>query len=222
MSAAQRPRLAVLISGQGSNLQAFIDACDRGELPAQIALVISNNPEAAGLQRAERAGIATKCINHRDYESREAFDEALVDALRAHAVDLVILAGFMRILTAVLIEPYLGRMLNIHPSLLPEYPGLKTHQRALDAGDSEAGATVHFVTQELDGGPPVIQARVPIQHGDTADSLAARVAAQEHTIYPIAARWYLEERLALSGNGATLDGTLIPATGIEYTDDMSP
>lgn len=222
MSAVQHPRLAVLISGQGSNLQAFIDACDRGELPAQIALVISNNPQAAGLQRAERAGITTKCINHRDYASREAFDEALVDALREHRVELVILAGFMRILTPVLIEPYLGRMLNIHPSLLPKYPGLKTHQRALDAGDSDAGATVHFVAQELDGGPPVIQARVPIQPDDTAHSLATRVAAQEHTIYPIAARWYLESRLVLTREGAMLDGVPVPPTGIEYTLDMRP
>jgi phosphoribosylglycinamide formyltransferase-1 len=221
VSAPEHPRLAVLISGRGSNLQAFIDACVSGELPAQITLVISNNPEAAGLQRAERAGITTKCINHRNYANREAFDEALVDELRSHHVDLVVLAGFMRILTPVLIEPYLGRLLNIHPSLLPKYPGLKTHQRALDAGDTEAGATVHFVTQELDGGPPVLQARVPILPGDTADSLAARVAAQEHTIYPIAARWYLQGRLALTGQGATLDGTRIPATGIQCTSDMS-
>jgi phosphoribosylglycinamide formyltransferase-1 len=140
----------------------------------------------------------------------------LVDELRAHDVDLVVLAGFMRILTPVLIEPFLGRLLNIHPSLLPKYPGLKTHQRALDAGDTEAGATVHFVTQELDGGPPVLQARVLILPGDTADSLAARVAAQEHAIYPIAARWFAEGRLALTGHSATLDGESIPTTGIPY------
>ncbi|CAA0124033.1 Phosphoribosylglycinamide formyltransferase [Halioglobus japonicus] len=214
MSAPSLPRLAVLISGRGTNLQAFIDACDNGTLPARISLVISNNPDAAGLQRAEVAGITAKCINHRDFTSREAFDEALVQELRAHAVDLVILAGFMRILTPVLIEPFLGRLLNIHPSLLPRYPGLNTHQRALDAGDTEAGATVHFVTQELDGGPPIIQARVPIQPGDTADSLAERVAIQEHMIYPIAARWFVEGRLRLSEHRALLDGEPIPATGI--------
>ena len=220
MSQQALPSLAVLISGRGSNLQAFIDACDSGHLPARIGLVISNNPAAAGLQRAERAGIATQCIDHRDYQSREAFDGALVDALRACDIELVILAGFMRILTPVLIEPYLGRLLNIHPSLLPKYPGLKTHQRALDAGDTEAGATVHFVTRELDGGPPVLQARVPIVRGDTAESLAARVAAQEHAIYPLAARWFVEGRLALHATGATLDGAPIPATGIAYNSGM--
>jgi phosphoribosylglycinamide formyltransferase-1 len=220
VSAQEQPRLAVLISGRGSNLQAFIAACDRGDLAAQISLVISNNPTAAGLQRASEAGLATRCINHRDYPSREAFDEALVDELRANAIDLVILAGFMRILTPVFIEPYRGRLLNIHPSLLPKYPGLDTHQRALDAGDSEAGATVHFVTAELDGGPPVLQARVPILQGDTADSVAARVAEQEHIIYPLAARWLAQGRLALTDSGATLDGKLLPATGVQYSDAM--
>lgn len=220
MSTQAQPRLAVLISGRGSNLQAFIDACASGELPAQISLVISNNPDATGLQRAARAGIATRCIDHRKYASREDFDQALVDELRSHTIDLVILAGFMRILTPVLIAPWRGRLLNIHPSLLPKYPGLKTHQRALDAGDAEAGATVHFVTQELDGGPPVLQARVPILPGDTADSLAARVAEQEHIIYPLAARWLAEGRLAITESGATLDGSPIPATGINYSSDI--
>ena len=220
MSAPEQPRLAVLISGRGSNLQAFIAACDRGELAAQISLVISNNPAAAGLQHATAAGLATRCINHRDYPSREAFDHALVDELRASAIDLVILAGFMRILTPVLIEPYRGRLLNIHPSLLPKYPGLDTHQRALDAGDAEAGATVHFVTQELDGGPPVLQARVPILQGDTADILAARVAGEEHIIFPLAARWLAQGRLALTESGATLDGKPLPATGVQYSSGM--
>lgn len=220
MSEREPPRLAVLISGRGSNLQAFIDACDCGELAARISLVISNNPDAAGLQRAERAGIATRCINHREYASREAFDQALVDELRAHAIDLVILAGFMRILTPVLIEPYRGRLLNIHPSLLPQYPGLNTHQRALDAGDAQAGATVHFVTAELDGGPPVLQARVPILQGDTADTLAARVAEREHRIYPLAAHWLAQGRLTLTDHGATLDGKPLPATGIRYSNAL--
>lgn len=219
MSVKAQPRLAVLISGRGSNLQAFIDACGNGELAAQVNLVISNNPEAAGLQRAAAAGIATQCINHRHYASREEFDQALVDTLRAHAIDLVLLAGFMRILTPVLIEPFLGRLLNIHPSLLPKYPGLNTHQRALDAGDAHAGATVHFVTQELDGGPPVIQARVPILSGDTAEQLADRVAQEEHSIYPLAAHWHVQGRLALTSQGATLDGKPIPATGVQYSGD---
>lgn len=215
------PRLAILISGRGSNLQAFIDACSAGDLAAHISLVISNNPDAAGLQRAQQAAIETLCIDHRDYASREAFDAALLHQLREHAIDLVVLAGFMRILTPVLIEPFLGRLLNIHPSLLPKYPGLRTHQRALDAHDEEAGATVHFVTPELDGGPPVLQASAPILPGDTADSLAARVATLEHVIYPMAVRWYAQGRLRLTGKHAMLDGTPIPTTGIRYSHEMS-
>jgi phosphoribosylglycinamide formyltransferase-1 len=212
-------RIAILISGRGSNMQAFIDAQRSGELGADIALVVSNNPGAGGLERAEQAGIATACVNHREYDSREAFDQALVDCLSEHDIELVILAGFMRILTPVFITPFAGRLLNIHPSLLPKYPGLHTHQRALDAGDSEAGVTVHFVTPELDGGPPVIQAVVPVTEGDTADTLAARVLQQEHVIYPIAARWYLQGRLQLTERGAELDGELLPATGLRYTPD---
>ncbi len=217
MSSQAQPRLAILISGRGTNLQAFIDACASGELAAQIGVVISNNPGAEGLQRAARAGIATRCIDHRNFSAREEFDRALVHELSAHAVDLVVLAGFMRILTPVLIEPFIGRLLNIHPSLLPKYPGLHTHQRALDSGDTEAGATVHFVTPQLDGGPPVLQARVPILLDDTAETLAARVSTLEHAIYPIAVRWYLQGRLALTATGAALDGNSIPATGIQYT-----
>lgn len=220
MSPLALPGLAVLISGRGSNLQAFVDACASGQLTAQISVVISNNPGAAGLQHAARAGLATRCIDHRDYSVREEFDQALVDELRAHAVDIVVLAGFMRILTPVLIDPFLGRLLNIHPSLLPKYPGLHTHQRALDSGDSETGATVHFVTQELDGGPPVLQARVPVLPGDTAEILAARVAVQEHAIYPLAVRWHLQGRLQLDGKRAVLDGRPMPATGIQYSQDM--
>ncbi len=201
-------------------MQAFIAACDRGDLDAEIAVVVSNRPDAAGLERAVAAGLVTRCVDHRDYATREDFDQALVDALAPFQVDLVILAGFMRILTPVFIQPFHGRLLNIHPSLLPKYPGLNTHQRALDAGDREAGVTVHFVTPELDGGPPVIQARVPILPGDTAAKLADRVIAQEHVIYPIAARWFLEGRLELTDQGALLDGKPIPATGIEYTEAL--
>ena len=221
MSGTELPRLAILISGRGSNLQRFIDACSTGELAAQISVVISNNPGAAGLQRARRAGLHAVCIDHRDFETREAFDQALVDELGKHSAALVLLAGFMRILTPVLIEPYLGRLLNIHPSLLPKYPGLNTHQRALDAGDSEAGVTVHFVTPELDGGPPVLQARVPVLPDDTAATLAARVAIEEHVIYPLVVKWYIAGRLALTGSGATLDGHPIPATGIPYREGLN-
>ena len=209
-------RLAILISGRGSNMQAFIDACATGELAASIELVISNNPDAPGLRRAAEAGIATTCINHREFDSREAFDAALVAQLDNCAADLVILAGFMRILTPVFTQAYAGRLLNIHPSLLPKYPGLHTHQRALDAGDTEAGVTVHFVTPELDGGPPVLQARVPVLEGDTADTLARRVIVQEHLIYPLAARWFIEGRLRLLDGGACLDGKPLPPTGVDF------
>ena len=216
MTQDDQARLAILISGRGSNMQAFIDACDHGALDATICIVISNNPDAVGLQRATDAGIATCCINHRDYPNRESFDQAMVDQLQVQAIDLVILAGFMRILTPVFIKPFAGRLLNIHPSLLPKYPGLHTHQRALDASDTEAGVTVHFVTPELDGGPPIVQARVPIVTGDNAQTLAARVIVEEHVIYPLAAQWYLQGRLKLTNQGAYLDGNPIPATGIQH------
>ncbi len=210
-------RLAILISGRGSNLQAFIDALHSGALNGDIALVLSNNPDAPGLARAQAAGIATACVNHRDYATREDFDRALAAAVSAVEPDLVILAGFMRILTPEFLTPFSDRLLNVHPSLLPKYPGLNTHQRALDAGDSEAGVTVHFVTPELDGGPPVLQARVPIDSGDTAETLAEKVLAEEHVIYPLAARWFLEGRLELTNDGAVFDGKPIPPTGIPYT-----
>jgi phosphoribosylglycinamide formyltransferase-1 len=158
-------------------MQAMIDACRAGRVDAEVSLVVSSNPQAAGLVKAAQAGISTAVIDHRSFVSREDFDRALVNCLQERPVDLVILAGFMRILSTVFIDAFIGRLLNIHPSLLPKYPGLNTHQRALDAGDSEAGVTVHFVTAELDGGPPVLQARVPVEPGDTADSLAQRILA---------------------------------------------
>lgn len=210
-------RIAILISGRGSNMQAVIDACERGELNASVCLVLSNNPDAAGLDKAADQGINIACVNHRDYPDREAFDQALVGALDRFQVDLVVLAGFMRILTPVLITPYLGRLLNIHPSLLPKYPGLNTHQRALDAGDEEAGATVHFVTQELDGGPGILQVRVPIEASDTAETLAARVILKEHCIYPMAVQWFLDKRLQLSEQGTILDGKHLPQSGIQFS-----
>ncbi len=215
-----KARLAILISGRGSNMQAFIDACKSGQLDADIALVIRNNPDAVGLKTASAGGIATACVDHRDYSSREDFDAAMVSALKPHQPDLVILAGFMRILTSVFITPFAGKLLNIHPSLLPNYPGLNTHRRALEAGDKEAGVTVHYVTPELDGGPPIIQARVPIESGDSPESLAARVIIQEHIIYPIAAKWQLLGRLQLDEQGATLDGKRIPTTGIDYVQGV--
>lgn len=209
-------KLAVLISGSGSNLQAFIDATRSGELDASIVLVVSNRPQAFGLQRAREAGIDTAVVDHKNYASREDFDRALVDALAPFQPDLVILAGFMRILTPIFITPFAGRLLNIHPSLLPKYPGLDTHQRAIEAGDSYAGATVHFVTEELDGGPPILHCRVPVQAGDTAESLASRILEQEHRIYPLAAQWFAEGRLRLEGGSALLDGDTLGENGASY------
>ena len=206
----------ILISGSGSNLQAFIDSAQRGQLDATLSAVISNRPAAKGLERAREAGIATAAVDHTVYASRDDFDAALCEVIDSYQPDLVILAGFMRILGADFVRHYRGRMLNIHPSLLPKYPGLHTHQRALDAGDAEAGATVHFVTEELDGGPPVIHARVPIEAGDTAELLAARVLEQEHCIYPLAAQWYAQGRLILNGNRAELDGKALSATGFPF------
>ncbi len=211
-------KIAVLISGSGSNLQAIIDAAAEGSLHADIAVVLSNKAEAYGLERAADADIATAIVDHRDFAQREDFDRALLAALEPHQVDLVMLAGFMRILTPVFIGAYRGRLLNIHPSLLPRYPGLNTHQRAIDADDQWSGATVHFVTEELDGGPPILHARVPIEAGDTPEQLAARVLEKEHRIYPLATRWFVEGRLALGDSGAELDGKLLPVSGARLED----
>ena len=176
--------VVVLISGSGSNLQALIDSVAQDGNPARIAAVISNRADAYGLQRAKQAGIATELLDHKQFDGREAFDAALIQAIDAHQPDLVVLAGFMRILTPGFVQHYAGRLLNIHPSLLPRHKGLHTHQRAIDAGDAEAGATVHLVTADLDAGPILGQARVPVLPGDTAGSLAARVLEQEHRLYP--------------------------------------
>jgi len=197
--------LVVLVSGNGSNLQALIDAAAAG-LPVEIRAVISNRPGAFGLERARRAGIAAEVVDHRDFPSREAFDAALMSQIDRHAPALLALAGFMRILTPGFVHHYAGRMLNIHPSLLPDFPGLETHRRAIEAGASNHGATVHFVTDQLDGGPPVLQAEVPVLPGDTPEQLAARVLEQEHLIYPLAVRWFAEGRLQCSDGQAWLDG----------------
>lgn len=210
-----KPSLVVLISGSGSNLQALIDAIAEGTLDAEIRCVISNRGDAYGLQRARQAGIATRVLNHREFASREAFDAALIQEIDRFEPDLVVLAGFMRILTADFVRHYLGRLLNIHPSLLPKYPGLDTHQRALAAGDLEHGVTVHFVTEELDGGPNVLQAIVSVQPGDSADQLRDRVLYQEHFIYPEAIRWFLAGRLVMRDNQAWLDGQCLPPCGIQ-------
>ncbi|MFT3930313.1 MAG: phosphoribosylglycinamide formyltransferase [Spongiibacteraceae bacterium] len=210
-------RLVILISGSGSNLQAFIDAVARDELSAHIAAVISNKADAGGLQRAEKAGIPTEVVDHKQFATREDFDEQLRARVESYGPDLVVLAGFMRILTPIFLRPFHGKLINIHPSLLPKYPGLHTHQRALDASDKEAGATVHFVTEELDGGAAIIQASVPILPGDEAASIAARVLTQEHRIYPLAAQWFAEGRLQLQDNRAVLDGRTLPPTGFIFS-----
>ena len=205
--------VVVLISGSGSNLQALIDSSADDGNPARIAAVISNRADAYGLRRAQAAGIATTVLDHKQFDGREAFDAALIQAIDAHQPELVVLAGFMRILTPGFVQHYAGRLLNIHPSLLPKHKGLHTHQRALEAGDTEHGCSVHFVTEELDGGPLVVQAVLPVAADDSADSLAQRVHRQEHQIYPLAVRWFAEGRLRLGAQGAMLDGQPLPASG---------
>ncbi|MFC2974067.1 phosphoribosylglycinamide formyltransferase [Azotobacter bryophylli] len=202
----------VLISGSGSNLQALIDSLGEDN-PLRIRAVVSNRADAYGLTRAQNAGIATQVLDHKAFADREAFDCALIEAIDGFRPDLVVLAGFMRILTPAFVRHYSGRLLNIHPSLLPKHKGLNTHQRALDAQDSEHGCSVHFVSEELDGGPLIIQAVVPVEPGDTAETLALRVHMQEHRIYPTAVRWFAEGRLRLAAEGALLDGEKLPATG---------
>jgi len=179
----------------------------------RIAAVISNRSDAYGLQRARDAGIDTRSLDHKAFDGREAFDSALIELIDAFKPQLVVLAGFMRILSADFVRHYEGRLLNIHPSLLPKYKGMHTHQRALDAGDSEHGCSVHFVTEELDGGPLVVQAVVPVESDDSAQTLAQRVHTQEHRIYPLAVRWFAEGRLILGDQGALLDGQLLAASG---------
>lgn len=192
--------VVVLISGRGSNLQALLDA----QIP--VCAVLSNNPQAQGLALAERHGIQSSAIAHREFASREAFEHKLAAAIDRQEPKLVVLAGFMRVLTASFVERYAGRLINIHPSLLPAFPGLATHQRALAAGVKLHGCTVHFVTPDVDHGPIIAQAAIRVRADDTAESLAARVLVQEHRIYPPAVKWFLEGRLALRAGVVTLDG----------------
>lgn len=198
--------LVVLISGGGSNLQAIIDAVGRGEIRGEIRAVISNQADAFGLQRAHNAGIATEVVDHRHYEDRRGFDHELRQRIEGYHAKLVVLAGFMRILTEEMIQTFKGRMLNIHPSLLPRFRGLHTHRRALEAGEKTHGCSVHFVTDELDGGPLIIQARVPILPSDDPDTLAARVLKKEHIIYPLSVQWFCEGRLVTQEGIVYKDG----------------
>ncbi len=205
--------VVVLLSGTGGNLQAMIDSFQDEASPVRIRAVISNRADAYGLERARKAGIATGVLDHTAYEGREAFDTALIDLIDSFDPRLVVLAGFMRILTPGFVRHYSGRLLNIHPSLLPRYKGLHTHQRVLEAGDAEHGCSVHFVTEELDGGPLVVQAVISVELHDTPATLAQRVHTQEHLIYPLAIRWFAEGRLALSEQGASLNGQLLGPSG---------
>jgi len=214
MNDGKRPGLVVLISGRGSNLQALIDAVHAAQLPAAIRAVISNNADAPGLARAQRAGIPTHVINHRDFANRDQFDRALMQRIDAYQPKLVVLAGFLRILGRDFIDHYAGRMLNIHPSLLPEFPGLDTHARALQSGAKHHGASVHFVTHDMDSGPVIVQAAVPVFPGDTPETLAERVLKEEHRIYPLAIRWFLENRLSVAAGRVLLDGREQPEQGL--------
>lgn len=202
--------VAVAISGSGSNLQALIDACNTPDFPAKIVLVVSNKPDAFGLERAKKAGIPSKVISHKDYPDRESFDEDLNKVIVESGASFVCLAGFMRILTDKFINNWRDRMINIHPSLLPKYKGLHTHARAIETGDSHHGTTVHYVRAELDSGPLIIQASVPIFESDKPDDLATRVLKKEHQIYPQALAWIAKDKIELKGENAFIDGVKGP------------
>lgn len=209
--------IVVLISGSGSNLQAILDACKAGFIAGRVSAVISNKAGVFGLNRAADAGVPALVLDHKQYADRARYDVALCQLIDQHQPDLVVLAGFMRILTPEFVAHYSGRLLNIHPSLLPKYQGLNTHQRAIDAGDAVHGCSVHFVTAELDGGPVVLQAKVPVFPEDDAAAVAARVHEQEHRIYPLVVRWFCQDRLQQQADKALLDGHILSPHG--YADD---
>ncbi|WP_312241968.1 phosphoribosylglycinamide formyltransferase [Pantoea sp.] len=206
-------KLVVLISGNGSNLQSILDACASGRINGSVAAVFSNKASAYGLTRAREAQLPAHSLAAADFADREAFDRQLMREIDAYAPDLVVLAGYMRILSPAFVAHYQGRLLNIHPSLLPKYPGLHTHRQALENGDPEHGTSVHFVTDELDGGPIVLQAKVPVFTGDSEAEIHARVQHQEHAIYPLAIDWFLSGRLATRDGRAWLDGEPLPPQG---------
>ena len=207
--------IVVLISGSGSNLQAILDATANDQ-HCRVVGVLSNKESAFGIERAKKAGVETAVIDHTRFESRLDFDHALIQQIDAWQADLVVLAGFMRLLTDEFVQHFSGRLLNIHPSLLPKYKGTNTHQRALDAGETEHGCTVHFVSEELDGGAAIIQAATLIEQGDTVDSLVSKVHKLEHQIYPIAVSWFASERITLENNRVYLDGSPLADTGYLY------
>lgn len=210
-------KIAVLISGHGTNLQALIDASLDSNF--KVSAVISNNPNSFGLQRAEKNNIATLVINDKEYDSKQAFEQALMIKLEKINPDLIALAGFMRILSPNFVNHYVGKILNIHPSLLPKYTGINTHQRVIEANESEHGVSVHYVTEELDGGPVIVQEKVPVFNDDTPETLATRVAEKEHIIYPKVVSWFAAGRLAMAVNKAYLDQELLPAGGAEIKSE---
>lgn len=225
MQAAETPevrRVVVLISGNGSNLQALIDTSKTEEgLGGELVAVISDKADAFGLERARQAEIPAITLMPQDFTSREEYDLQLARIIDEQQADLIVLAGFMRILSPAFTIKFYGKLLNIHPSLLPKYKGLQTHRRVLEAGDDKHGLSIHFVTEELDGGPLILQATVPVTPEDDEASLAAKVQKQEHTLYPIVVRWFLQGRLQLFGNHPALDGKPLPKTGVLYEEDSN-
>ena len=219
MTEGQKPtsKIVVLISGSGSNLQSIINACEENNIDAQISAVISNKYNVKGLDRAAAANIPSIVIDHHAFETRQAFDQHLAEVIIGFTPDLIILAGFMRIFTEEFVNQFVGKLINIHPSLLPAYPGLNTHQRAIEAGDRTAGATVHFVTPELDGGPSILRAQVAVLENDTSDALAARVLTMEHQIYPTVAQWFCEGRIGMKDGIVFFDGVQIDKLGLLFT-----
>ena len=203
------PRILVLASGSGTNFQALIDASRERDFPGQIMALGCNQPKAFALERAAQANVETFVVNHRDFGSRDEFDAALMAHILRHNPDLIVLAGFMRILTTDFVRAFRGKLINIHPSLLPRYTGLNTHQRALDAGDQTHGVSIHFVTEELDGGPVIAQAEVAVTLEDTAETLAEKVQKKEHLLYPIVVRWFCEGRIQLGGDHVMFDGQVV-------------
>ncbi|QZY95864.1 phosphoribosylglycinamide formyltransferase [Pantoea dispersa] len=209
-------KLVVLISGNGSNLQSILDACESGRINGSVAAVFSNKASAYGLTRAQQASVPAHALSAQDFADRDAFDRQLMQQIDAYAPDLVVLAGYMRILSPAFVAHYQDRLLNIHPSLLPKYPGLHTHRQALANGDAEHGTSVHFVTDELDGGPIILQARVPVFADDDEAEISARVQHQEHAIYPLVISWFVEGRLQMRAGKAWLDGEPLPPEGYAH------
>ncbi|MDF2177568.1 phosphoribosylglycinamide formyltransferase [Aliiglaciecola sp. CAU 1673] len=205
--------IVVLISGNGSNLQAILDAVASGQINGKVSAVISNSADAYGLERARAAEVPALVLNHKQFADRESYDQALMAKIDEYQPDLVVLAGFMRILTEDFVAHYQGRMLNIHPSLLPKFRGLHTHKRAIEAGETEHGATVHYVTAELDGGPIIIQSKVPVFEDDNEEDLTQRVRHQELSLYPLVVKWFCQDRLELREDGVYLDNERVPQQG---------